>query len=90
MTCTLTPVQQLDRILEEGVFEGMPFKLLDRPVQKGDTYLAARSTGPHLLTAKDVVLPKTHPGRIAYYYVVPVEMAYSFDLGECFAIEFQS
>ena len=46
------------------------------PIQPGDTYLAERNTGPHLLTCL----------RVVDGYVVPVESAYCYDLYECIKI----
>ena len=69
----------LKAVLQAKEFEGVSFKILDRPIQNGDTYLAARNTGPHLLTAKEV----DQRNR----WVVPVESAYVFDIWECVPIE---
>lgn len=43
------------------------------PIQPGDTYVAGRNTGPHLLTCQS----------IGDGFIVPVEAAYCFDLHEC-------
>ncbi|WP_336670688.1 hypothetical protein [Tsukamurella sp. USMM236] len=69
----------LQEVLALGVFEGVPFVRLDRVVEVGDTYLAARNTGPHLLTAT----------RICNGYVLNAEGKYPFDTWECHPIELQ-
>lgn len=46
------------------------------PIQPGDTYLAERNTGPHLLTCH----------KVKNNYIVPVEMAYCYDVWECIKI----
>lgn len=54
---------------------------LDRPIRRGDLYIAQRNTGPHLLTCADV-----KDG-----YVIPRELqaegAYCYDLNECVAVQ---
>lgn len=82
---TRTAWARLQAVVEAGEFEGVPFKLLRRPIQVGDTYLAARNTGPHLLTAREIVREEGFTGG----YVCPVENAYAFDIPECIPIEFQ-
>lgn len=71
--------EELRKVLEKREFEGVPFRVLDREIQEGDTYLAARNTGPHLLTAEKVL--------VSLGWVVPVEVAYAFDITECVPIE---
>lgn len=55
------------------LLEGSLLSLSDDPIQPGDTYIAGRNTGPHLLTCRSV-------GNGCFH---PVECAYSFDDGEC-------
>lgn len=71
--------EALNKVLDAGEFEGVKFSRLDRPIQEGDTYLAARNTGPHLLTARKV--------DRTWSWVVPEEDAYSFDIRECVPIQ---
>lgn len=72
--------QKLIEILEVGEFEGIRFTVLSpNPIKDGDTYLVARNTGPHLLTAKKV----DHENG----WVVPEEDAYVFDISECIPIQ---
>jgi hypothetical protein len=79
---TGTAKQRLFKIIAAAEFEGVPFRMLNRPVREGDTYLVARNTGPHLLTVKEVnerggwVVPE--PGGTT---------PYPFDLHECLGIE---
>lgn len=54
-------------------FEGVKLKLSDDLIQPGDTFIAGRNTGPHLLTCLAVGNTCIHP----------VETAYSFDIAEC-------
>ena len=72
-------VVALRAVLEAKEFEGVSFKILDRPIRNGDTYLAARNTGPYLLTAREVDRGNG--------WVVPVEPEYVFDIGECVPVE---
>lgn len=80
-TCGKAHTRELmKQVLESGEFEGVKFLVSsDQRFFPGDTYLAARNTGPHLLTVRYV--------ERAGGWIVPVEMAYSFDLGECVKIE---
>lgn len=48
-------------------------------IQPGDTYLAERNTGPHLLTCDHIV--NNDLGEPSY--VVPTEIAYCYDVWEC-------
>ncbi len=81
---------ELRAAVDAGVFEGVRFKVLDRPIPAGDTYLAARNTGPHLLTAGQVVPYPTEENGLMYGgWVVPLEWAYAFDLGECVPIKLE-
>ncbi len=52
------------------------------PIQPGDTYLAERNTGPHLLTCNKTV--NTQLGDPDY--IVPTEIAYCYDARECVKI----
>lgn len=70
--------RELALILEAGQFEGITFEVLDRPIVDGDTYFACRNTSPRLLTARKVDQDNL--------WVLPVENAYAFDLGECIPI----
>lgn len=78
------PRDQLKVILHDRMFEGVPIRPLNRELDVGDTYLAARNTGPHLLTAKKIV---TEPNSLAGGFVIPEENAYAFDVAECVPIE---
>lgn len=79
--------EKMYEVLKSGEFEGVKFKVLTevgadgkvyhKKLEKGDTYLAARNTGPHLLTVEEVAMGA----------VFPVETAYPFDLNECVPIE---
>lgn len=72
--------EKLLDVLEVGEFEGVKFTILSpKPIEVGDTYLAARNTGPHLLTAKVV--------DVKNGWVHSEENAYSFNIGECIPIE---
>lgn len=53
------------------------FEVSDDPIQPGDTYLAERNTGPHLLTCESVNERN---------WIKAVEMAYSYDTWECIKI----
>ncbi len=53
------------------------FEVSDDPIQPGDTYLAERNTGPHLLTCE-----KVDPR----HWIQAVEMAYSYDTWECIKV----
>ena len=48
-------------------------QISDEEIKPGDTYMAQRNTGPHLLTCR----------KIVDGYIVPTENAYFFDLSEC-------
>ena len=50
---------------------------IEGPIQPGDTYLAERNTGPKLLTCL----------QVKNNYVVPVELAYCYDVWECVKVE---
>lgn len=54
-------------------FEGTTLLLSDEPIRVGDTYIAGRNTGPHLLTCRSV-----HET-----FICSVENAYAFDTCEC-------
>lgn len=79
--------EKMREVMEAGEFEGVKFKILTqiaedgkeylKDLEPGDTYLAARNTGPHLLTVKEVAMGAAFP----------VETAYPFDLNECVPIE---
>jgi hypothetical protein len=81
-----------NEIREKGEveFEGMTLRLIPGKeygsrLEPGDTYVAERSSGPKLLTVQEVLL--TSPDGKYSGWVVPVEPAYSFDLGECVGVE---
>ena len=64
-------------------FEGMSLRMIagkenGRLLSAGDTYYAARNT-EQLFTVKNVNLNEG--------WVVPVEVGYPFDLGECVGVE---
>lgn len=59
--------------------EGIPVQMVDGDVELGDTYVAERNTGPHLLTAK-VINKKDR-------WIVPEEPAYFYDIPECVRVE---
>jgi hypothetical protein len=61
-------------------FEGMPVRLCrGEPLAPGDTYLAGRNTGPHLLTVREVYEDQG--------FATNVENAYPFDLRHCIKVE---
>lgn len=61
-------------------FEGVPVRILrGQLIEPGDTYMAGRNTGPHLLTAKVVDTDN--------WWILPVEPAYPFDLHQCVKVE---
>lgn len=62
--------------------EKLGFTTSSEPIQPGDTYLAGRNTGPHLLICERVV--NNVLGEPSY--IVPVEMAYCFDVWHCVKI----
>lgn len=79
--------EKLREVIKSGEFEGVKFKILTqiaddgkeylKELEPGDTYLAARNTGPHLLTVRE----------IAMNAAFPVETAYPYNLHECVPIE---
>lgn len=73
----MTEIQVL-RLCGNLFFEGY-FLLFckDQVIRPGDTYIAQRSGGPFLLTAKQV-----RDG-----YVIPEERAYPFNVHECVKVE---
>lgn len=76
-------VQELNKILDAGEYEGKKFQVLDRQLKRGDRYFAARMTGPHLLTCDHV--------KRAIGLVVPQESGADwFDIPECIGVEFES
>lgn len=78
----------LMRALREGEvidFEGVPVrKAEDQDLAPGDSYLAMRNTGPHLLTVSKVV----REDNLVSGFVLAQEPAYPFDLPECVKIDF--
>ena len=61
---------------ETVTIEGVGFvKDGDGIVSVGDTYIAERNQGPKLLTARTI--------NDVDGYIVPVEMAYPYNIGEC-------
>ena len=52
-------------------------ELDNEEIKPGDLYLAERNTGPQLLTCREV---KDN-------YIIPVEMAYCYDVWECMRIK---
>jgi hypothetical protein len=79
----MTGIAELKKIMDERIFEGLRFEIKET-LEPGDVYLAARNTGPHLLTVEKIVYDVGAP------FVIPVENAYAFDLAECVAIKFLS
>lgn len=71
----------LKRVLDEGVFEGVPFRTTGTgyEIEPGDTYLAERNVGVKLLTCKE--------NNRKDGWIVPVEPAYPYDTHECVRIE---
>src|SRR4051794_32512928 len=69
--------------LESGKIEGVSFKVTGHgtDIQPGDTYIAERSDGLKLLTCKKNDWDNG--------WITPVEMAYSYDTGECIRIELE-
>lgn len=57
--------------------QDLGFQIDKSPIQSGDTYLAERNTGPHLLTCR----------RVQNGYVVPEGFAYCFDVWECVKVK---
>jgi len=55
------------------LFEGLSLTMSDEEIKSGDTYVAGRNTGPHLLTARKVVSG----------CIFPCEAEYAFDIYEC-------
>lgn len=78
----------LMRALRDGEtveFEGVEIrKTTDQYLVPGDSYLAMRHTGPHLLTVAKVVAEENLLGG----FVCAKEPAYAFDIPECVKIEF--
>jgi len=58
--------------------EGVPFTVLREKIEAGDTYIAERNSGLKLLTCRNV----SPDGS----FIVPEEMAYCYDTGECIKI----
>ena len=69
----------LKAALESGEIEDVPFRLLPGDIEPGDTYIAERNVGLQLLTCKS----NNRKGG----WINPVEVAYSYDTGECIKIE---
>ena len=59
-------------------FEGVLFRRDHSPLQPGDTYIAGRNTGPHLLTVKRVMEDRR--------FVMSEENAYPYDSWECYKV----
>lgn len=70
---------EMAAVLEAQEFEGVSFTVLDKELEPGDSYLAQRNTGVKLLTVKKNVKDLA--------FIVPVEMSYSYDTGECIPIQ---
>ena len=61
-------------------FEGVPVRLCrGEDLRPGDTYIAGRNTGPHLLTVREVYED--------WGYATNVENKYPFDLRHCIKVE---
>ena len=74
-TDRITKQEILDFAQENG------FRALDTELEPGDSYLAGRNTEIQLLTCDKVFDAGYRP------WVQAVEMAYSYDLGECVKVE---
>ena len=63
--------------------EGIILTLDKSNLTEGDTYIAGRNTGPHLLTVKEVIYNELgNPD-----FVIPKEQnKYFYDIGECYKI----
>lgn len=70
---------EMAKALETGMVEGVPFRLLDGEIEEGDSYLAERNTGLHLLTCRKNDKFKQ--------WIEPVQHAYIYDTPECIRIE---
>jgi hypothetical protein len=80
-TVYLNAHQGMKKAMETGEFEGIPFRLLGRPLQEGDTYLAERNSEVGL------VLLTCRKNDVENRWVEPVESAYFYNTGECIGIE---
>jgi hypothetical protein len=61
-------------------FEGVPVRLCrGETLRPGDTYMAGRNTGPHLLTVREVYEDRG--------FATNVENKYPFDLINCIKVE---
>lgn len=65
------------------ILEGMQVIMLPGEIEVGDWYVAERNTGPHLLTAREIVKNDSMLGG----WIHPNEIAYSFDLSECVRVK---
>jgi len=74
------------KMLREGQtidFEGVSLVMEEGELCVGDTYIAERSTGPHLLTVKKLVMMDPQYRDNVIDFVVSVENAYFFNAHEC-------
>lgn len=69
----------IKQAVESGEIEGVPFKIADGEIEPGDMYIAERNVGLKLLTCQK--------NDKANGWIVPTELAYSYDRGECIKIE---
>lgn len=78
-------MKTLKDVLDEGEFEGVPFRVTEvQEFNPGDTYLACRGNRDAvLLTVRNHVKEDNLVGG----YICPVEMAYAYDAIECVRIE---
>ena len=67
-------------------FEGVPLVTDEGELLVGDTYIAERNTGPHLLTVQRFVMVPPKYGEIVDF-VIPKESAYCFDGQECVKVK---
>ena len=79
------PARQLNYTLTSNGcinFEGMCLTWLPHStLTPGDTYLAARESGPHLLTVRAI----DHRG----HRILPQESAPDYDIGECYKVRIE-
>lgn len=68
----------IKQAVSTGKIEGIPFEILDKKLEPGDTYIAERNAGLKLLTCRE--------NDEVNGWIVPVELAYVYDTGECIPI----
>ena len=75
---TIKALRQSETVEIEGAF----FKMISGDIEVGDWYIAERNQGPKLLTARKIQMSGDFPS-----FIVPEEMAYCYDWGECVRVE---